>query len=500
MRLPDFLPPELNSYDSYDEDEALFRTLSQKPMDLLTFFEYGVGDDPWANHHITFIKLTLRWAAKQYYLGKVSEAYAKSIGKIIQDHYGLLQPFLLFRPALFFTFRLKIEDQQMLVNSLLFGTSTPFFKNLFLSGYNSLIDDWQLTRITLNLFHQIEEYIIKGEIKDLWRHDKDQVYALMKQAKDWQLPGLEKECAEILKRYFSKDKILDVILDSQRHFFIPYKTLAFEFFNHHNEGMRFLLGRDSDLKIEILDYKQETLELFAPFAPWVTHLAFSGDLSNEPEFHVLIESCPKLVGIDLSASRSYTGQFSSLPSHLIEMNLSACPWVKPEILQQASVQFPSLKTLELASNVHLNFQTWGMLSRFHQLISLNLSRCHQIDDEDLKQIEKACPHLIEINLEECRQITNKGIGELLLGCRGLINLDISRSTLLTDKTLAEIGIHGNQITHLKLMHGKGFSERGLLQMLRMRSNLSYLNIRGCDFSLQTLAKIKKEYPFLKLED
>lgn len=500
MRLPDFLPAELNRYGSFEEDKALFHALKQQQKHLITFFEYGTNDESWAVQHPLFIKSTLRWAAKHYYLGKLSEYDGRLFAKMIQNHHALLRPFLIFRPALFSTIRLKIEDQLIRVNSLLFGAATPFFKNLFLNCYEQLIDEWQLPGTSLFIFRLIEEYITKGEISDLWRHEEKEVYALMKQAKAWQLVGLEIACADVLKRYFNRQDILKNVLDAHLHFFIPYKRLAFDYFNHQEQGLRLISGRDSDFKVEVLDYRQETLELFDQVAALATHLAFSGDLSNEPEFRVLIDKCPKLLGVDLSGTQYYSGQFLQLPGSLMELNLSACPWVKPEILQQVSTRFPGLKNLVLASNVHLNFQTWGMLNRFHQLISLDLSRCHQINDEDLKLIEKGCPHLIELNLEECRLITNKGLAELLASCPSLISLDISRSVLLTDKALAEIGIHGSQITHLNIMHGKGFTDKGLLQMLRMRSNLAYLNVKGCHFSLQAIAKVRQEYPYLELED
>ncbi len=494
---PDFLPDELSLYDdSLDKD--LFLALTKNQKDLLTYFEYGIDDDPWARDHAQFIKLTLHWFAKQYYLGKVPESYAGMLAKLVQDHYSSLQPYLIFRPAMFSTIRLQVEDEKFRVNSLLFGASSPFFKGLFSSCFEKMTDDWILPAVKASVFNSIEEYINSGSIKDLWKQERDQVFDLTRQAKQWQLHKLEIECAEILKRYLTRENVLQAALDAHRQFLIPYKNKTIEFFNQQEHGLKFIPGHDSDFEVELLDYKQETLDLFEEMASTATHLAFNGDLSSAPEFGQLVVKTPRLIGIDLSGSKSYTGQFSYLPGHLLELNLSACSWLKPETLQEVSVKFPSLKVLELANNVHLNFQAWGILNRFRQLVSLNLSRCHQITDGDLKLIEKSLPHLNELSLEECRQVTNKGIVELLANCRSIVNLDISRSNLLTDKTLIEIGVQGGQIANLNIMHSKGYTDKGLLQLLRMRTNLSSLNIKGCDFSIQLIAKIREEYPFLIL--
>ncbi|WP_068467803.1 hypothetical protein [Candidatus Protochlamydia phocaeensis] len=499
MQEPDFLPNELKFYAARDSDKELFLALTRHFDDLLAFFEYGCEDAAWCARHPAFIRSVMRWGAKQLYLGRLSLYDAKRLAALIQLHYGLLEPFLYFQPALFFTIHLEIEGHWVIVNSLLFGTSSSFFYEIFKRCFDELNDRWILAGTSLAIFTLIQTYILKGEIADLWRQEYPELLALMRQAKAWDLPGLVKDCAKILSRYITRDNVVQTLLEAHRQFFVDWKEECCHFFNRQGYGLRFLpIEHDADLRIEILDYKQSTLEQFTLFAPWLTHLMFSENLSKDPLYANLVSRCPKLIGIDLSGSFDYVDQFSYLPKSLIELNLSSCPWVRPFHLQEASRHFPGLKKLNLDGNLHLNYQTWGEFNRFRQLISLSLSRCHQVKDDDLKLIGRSCPHLIELNLEECRYLTDKGIADLISACPQLHTLTLSYCPELTDNTLIELGLRAFQLEQLSIRHCSNLGEAALLQFIRLRSTLKELDIQGCEFSLQAIEKIRKEFPFLKL--
>jgi hypothetical protein len=202
MQGPHFIPDHLVSYQSYATDEELLQALKQNLDDLVLFFEYACKDEKWVLRHSKFIRLVLRWATKQFYLGNLSFYYAHDLVKVIQSHYLLLHPFLFFRPALFFTLKMRLGKQVILINSLLFGIGSPTLRRVFKREcFEKLNDEWILHPIKPSTFQLIENYLYTGRSPDLWKHDYDTIVDLMTQAQAWEIRGLVKDCASHLRRY-----------------------------------------------------------------------------------------------------------------------------------------------------------------------------------------------------------------------------------------------------------------------------------------------------------
>lgn len=491
MQGPEFLSSELARYEVFETEEALFQGLVQSPKDLIEFFSQACADTRWREEHEKLIKALLRWGAKSYYLGQLSAYDARQMAITIQTHDLFFQRFLYFRPALFLTMTLIIEQKPFLVNALLFGAASRFFYDLFKIGcFSKFHNEWTLNNISISSFELINTHVLKGKIEDLWRYSETEVFALMRQAKKWELIHLVQECAVILKRYINRDNIISSLLEAHRQLYIAWKLDCYIFFNQQNWSVRLLSGKDTDLKVEILDFKQETLELFEQLAPWVTHLAFRGTLSEEEFYYkTCIQHCPKLIGIDLGGTSAYTTQFDALPSHLVEIDLAACAWLKPEHLRSIGLLFPHLKRLKLPSNPQLNYMAWGELKHLHYLECLNVARCQQIADEDLKLIAQACPHLLEMNLEDCRGVTDQGISALIYYCQHLNLLTLNHCDSITDRTLLELGLRAYTLTQLNLEHCLNLSDQGLLSLVRLRHTLKVLNIKYCNFSLEVIKEV-----------
>lgn len=422
MQMPDFLPDELCTYQRYQDDSSLFKALARNPSELAIFFDYACNDPTWRTEHPYVIRSTLRWVAKHYYLEEISEQIAKHVVAVIQKNYVYLKPFLFFRPALYFTMGLRVEGKIMRVNTLLFGVVVPLFKNIFKTCFENLVDEWPLSKIRLPTFNMIQEYVIEGTVHHLQLHEEEEVRELMVQAHIWQLKELEEEAAEELRRYLTRDNVLDTIIGAHRSGYYALKAEAYHFFNQLGYGLELQWASESNFKVKIFNDRLDTWELFKRMAPWITHLALGDELTLAPKFRTWVEMCPKLIGFDLSGSSIDADQLALLPSLLQELDLSDCSWLDPPILQKAGERFPQLKKLGLAGNTQLSFQAWAQLIHFPQLISLNVARCHQINDEDLKQIGRGAPHLVELNLEGCRQITPQGMAELRVICPHLSNL------------------------------------------------------------------------------
>lgn len=501
MEGPDFLSEDLHHFvKEASDDKELFLALIEQPPNLIAFFETACEDSVWFSKHIRLIRLILRWSSKQFFLSRFPIYYAKQMGEIIRNHYAFISPFLLFQPSLFNTMHLEIEGKTILVNSFLFGISSPFFKELFTSCFQAFQDRWILP-VSLPVYLLIEEYVLKGHIQELWKLEEKDLLDLMKQAKVWRLSGLVQECSQILKRYITKENVIKNLLEAHKKKFLEWQKVCTEFFNKQNYGLLLHVPRDeNELKVEVLDFKGDTLDLFMHLAPFITHLAFSGALSASSYYGRMIEKCPRLIGMDLSGSSEYASQFDDLPGSLVELDLSACPWLRPGHLKEAGYQFLNLKKLRLDANVQLDYQAWAEFHRFRTLFTASFALCHQMTDEDLKLIGKSCTHLLELNIEDCSKVTNRGVLEIISKCTHLMKLNCSSCGNLTDKALVELSVYGHQLNELILKRCTGLTDAGLFKLMTFRPNLSYLNVKGCNFSLQAIEKIRRDYPFLQLED
>lgn len=499
MQGPSLLPLELAYCNSFSNEDELYKALIAKPTDLVAFFELACADETWCERHMKLIRALLRWGAKMFYLSQLTPYLSKRMVKAVQNHYSILEPLLYFRPAPFFTVSLTIEGETVLVNSLLFGVVSTYFSDTFkFNCYESLRDEIVIPNVPLSLFRLIEEYILKGEIEGLWRQEYPEVLALMRLAKNWNIPQIVKECAAVLRRYIDRDNVIDTLLQAHREYFSDWKLDCYEVFNRQEWGLRCLPGREGDLRVKILNVKQETIELFNLLTPWITHLSFVDDVCKSSLYGELIRKCPKLIGADFTGSLNYVGQFDVLPKNLLELNLSSCLWLAPEHIRNVSLQFPNLKVFNLENNSQLNYLSWGMLRQFRQLISLSVSGCHQIIDSDLKLISQACPLLNEFNLEECRDITDQGLVETLQYCLRLVILNISRCYSLTDKTLVEIGLKASSLTDLSIVRCTALTDKGLWQLVRFCTSLKYLNIQNCEFSEKLIDQVRVEFPYLEI--
>ncbi|MBA3721832.1 MAG: hypothetical protein H0W88_05470 [Parachlamydiaceae bacterium] len=496
---PSFLPNELSHYLSIPNKKEMVQKLLLIPTDLIEFFEIACDDPEWVEANPELIDLILRLTTKAYYLSLLPHHFAKAITKIIQQHYILLQKHLFFRPSLYFTVILYIEKQPKLINSLLFGSSSTFFNQLFkFNCFSRFQDEYTIKGVSQPLFMLIEEHISRGKIDSLWRHEQTEVLSLMRQAKSWDFPELVNECADVLKRYINVDNVIDTMINAHKNTFELWKTYSQEFFNSQDWGLKFIHGSVGELRVELLNYKEQTLEIFNEFSPWITHLTFGGRLSEDPSFGILIKKCPKLIGVDLTSTFQYIDQIDHLPVELIELNLSLCTWLKPVHFNKIGSQLPRLKSLILEGNLHLHYQSWGELSRIHQLIQLNLSNCSQITDEDIKNICRACPNLNELHLEANRKVTDFAINDIVHLCPKLSILNLNRCEEISDQALVEIGMHAFNLYDLSLVRCLNITDPALWKLVNLRYTLRRLNIKACDFSLMMIEKIRKQFPGLEL--
>jgi len=501
MEEPDFLPTNLKKYASCASDRQLFQSLSPRLDDLISYFETGCDDVTWANRHRKFLALVLRWCSRNYFSNRLPRHKAMVIVAIIRKYYALLAPELLFFPSFYYTIKIKAFDEVHDVNCLLFGVESDYFRNLFRSSFENFTYFCQIKSGNLFQFLLVKEYLNTGDIGELWRLDFDQLKALMRLARIWFLPGLLEKCSEIIKRYIDRDNVVATILEAHRLQYLSWKNEAFQFFNDHEKGLQFIpADNESELRIQVLDLKHDTINCFNQFASEVTHLSMDVDLALEPAGKDLIDSCPRLKGFDMSGSRTPLQNFGFLPSNLIELNLSACTWIHGNHIRVIAQNFLYVKKLELAGNVQLGFSAWSELSRMHHLTFLNLSGCHQLKREDLVLIARSTPNLLELSLEECRQLADPEFIDFITLCPHLRVLNLSGCSGLSDRSLNELGLRAYQLSYLICVRTTGFTDQGIERFVRMRSSLLKLNLRSNPYSVRVIANLKQEFPFLQIEN
>jgi hypothetical protein len=199
MEVPSRLPHHLSFYQSCGDDQELFEKLTHQTEDLLLFFKCACEDEKWTLQHSKWIRLLLRWTTKQFYLGNFPLDHACRLVKIIQHHYSLLEPFLFFRAALFFTVKLRIENEVVLVNSLLFGVGSPVLREILKREcFDKLRDEWVLDGVKMSNFLLIQTYLYQGQIPNLSKYNPLEVKDLMIQAKAWGIEGLVKDCLFVM--------------------------------------------------------------------------------------------------------------------------------------------------------------------------------------------------------------------------------------------------------------------------------------------------------------
>lgn len=532
MECPSFLPETMKYCETCKSEEELVDALAKHMSDLTTFFEAACDDEGWAIQHPHVLRLMLRRITRLMALNKLPLIYAEKAARAVQRHESLLETYLQFRSVLFYNVNIVIEKESHWVNSLMLAAASPFFRNQIRNlCWETFQNRLSLPGATKAYFPLIKEYLYTGIVKELWKAEFKDVHAIMRQAYRWELEGLVWQCVDVLRRYLDKGNVIEHLLQAHRDHFPEWKHACYQFFNKQGWGLRFLEKGSDELVVEFLNFNNETIELFNLFAPLITHIAFRGDLKERSMFNTIMNKCPNLIGLDLSQFRDFSSYLSDLPSNIfdlipsinfegilqeiamsnlpayvadflpngiLELDLSSCDWLKPIYLKFILMFCPQLKKLSLAGNVQLTYETWGNFHRLSGLLSLDLSHCKQLTNEDLLTILQACTTLENISLEDCPHLTDRGFTSILDHCLLLSHLNLSR-TAVTNKTLIDLSNRANQLTHLSIQGSEEITESGIAALARGCPLLKFLDVQGCRFiSERTVAKLQRARPSIRV--
>lgn len=503
MQLPLFLPKYLTILlkDSKDEWELLDK-LKKNTTNFVAFFEFAADDETWSDQHGQFMRPALEWLTEQFFTQKLSQDSAEHITKAVYQHLSVL------RAHIPFDITFEIDSKDISVNSLLFSANSTFFHELIrIECYNKTKRTLTWNEIPYDRFLLVAEFINSGTIDQLWKLEKDVIFALLHEATRFQTPGLTQFCEETLRRYVNSDNAIDTLIMAHLESWPILKQKCFEVLNQLSLGVKFeevVKNHDpierKELKpftLEFLEFSDNSLGVFARLRHLITHLICSGSLTEEASFSYVMQACPHLISLDISRTRTFSDRLIDIPSTIEQLDISKCSWLVNATLKKMIGICPQLTKLSLNSNVQLTFVEWAELQKLRQLKALDISRCHQIHDDDFLLILKACTQVTELSLEECTRLTDRALFEIARNLKYLAILNIARCHL-SDGLLAEITSHCCYLRRLNITRCLAITAKGLLQALKPALELRELNISHCRISDITLEAVREHHPLVKV--
>lgn len=489
VRGPALLPADLQHYVGKAGSEGeLFDWLLKHPPDLLRFFESMCDDETWCEEHAEFVRRILGWLTDRFFQNKLLLVFAQRAARAIQKHILVLDSLLPKNIAF------EVEGKRYLENSLLFGAASLFFQEIILREFRDRQKEFYPLEVGVEVFLDIVEYVRTDDVIDLWKKKPGEIEAVLRQARLWGLPGLVLFSEKILGRYIERETVFELLLKAHVEGWWELRRACYEFINGLGLGVQFVEG--PGLFLKFLEFHERSLDVFEKVRGEVTHLGIGGVLTTSPEFVRVVNSAPKLQGLDISSSVS-SEYLRDIPENLQELDLSMCTWLTYDSLKTITEVCPDLNLLRLCSNVQLNFSAWGVLQRLNRLVSLDVSRCEQIGDEDFKIIMKSCSRLTDFACEECRRIGDKGFYELAVGVPNLLNVKLAGTTI-SNALLIEIASRCRNLRSIDITRCKLITDKGVVETVKHCPSLKEFNVSQCNVHEKAVKEIKSIRPYLNL--
>lgn len=491
MEFPALMPKELHYSKEISEDE-LFAVLVINPADLILFFETASADETWSELHIEFMRKIIEWLTAQAFKDRLSSDFCKRAAKAIYEHSHIIGRLV---PQ---NIEIRLKDDQVQVSSLLMAVASDFFKDIMLRECRDKeCRKLAFENTTYEMFAPFKAFIDSGSIPDLWKREQHEVVDILHLASSWRVYGVVKACEFTLKKYLNKQNAIDMLIQAQQELWPYFKQLCIDYINDYAIGFRVKAPTVERLAFEFQDFSESTFEIFQRLKPFITDLICKGTLSENPHFGRVVKLCPKLALLDISGSQMLSEYLTNIPKELPGISLAECSWLKSATLKKMAEICPYLKHLDLTSNFQLNFAAWGELAKFKGLKFLNLSRCHQITDDDFNVILKACGEVTDLILDGCRKIDDRGFFELAKNLPRLTNLSVVHCAI-SDSAALEIAARCRSLTSFSLMHCDQLTEKGLRELPKHAYALKELNLSDCAVTLKAIQEIQQKHPYLRI--
>jgi F-box/leucine-rich repeat protein 2/20 len=307
------------------------------------------------------------------------------------------------------------------------------------------------------------------------------------------------DCEIILKRYITPETVFQTLFRAHFNKWLHLKLTCMEYINNLNLGFYFDVEHIHHLSVEIFNFQRKTLAAFKHLEKVITHLNLGGSLAEDAEFTELIHQCPKLIGIGFKESDSFSEKFLEVSQTIYDLDLSKCAWLNAEYLQRFARAYPKLKSIDLSNNYDLAYDDWASLHEFKSLESVDISRCHQVKNDDFTIIFHSCRNIKKFSMVECLQVNDDLFSEIGKMMTVLTDLNISKCNI-SDTALVELSTRCNDLYFLNLSRCPNLSERGIMEAIRHLASLYELNVTNCRISENAIDNFKKLRPMLKIID
>ena len=175
------------------------------------------------------------------------------IAQTVYKHLSILEALLPLNVTV------KVQESTFPANALMLGVYSSYLKDL-------VRRDRAQKAITLSGLSEEEgtyliTYLHTGKFQDLWRKTEKEISSLLNVAMKLRLHTLSRECQLILKRYLTRENVIDTLLQAHKMRWFYLKEAACTYYNQLELGAC-LHAIDLDhLGFEFLDFLDRTWEV-----------------------------------------------------------------------------------------------------------------------------------------------------------------------------------------------------------------------------------------------
>lgn len=492
MQTPAFFPDALLYCAKASSDEELFSLLTEKPTDLILFFEVAADDETWTENHAGLMEKLLEWVTAQVKGDRLAREYYQRVLASYQKHFAVLKKLIHNDTTI------TLSDGSLPANTFLLSASSDIFKDLIQKeivegGKNEIA----FPEITRESFEPAMMFINTGTLPDLRTAGQEELYKIIRQASAWQLDELAEMAEESLKKFLTPQNCLEMLKMAIAERWFHFGKRCVEYINQKEWDILLSLPEIDALSFEFLAFSETALEKFDSLRDEVSELACSGDLTEDPRFGAALKSCRNMKTVNLKGSRAFTDILKEIPPHLDTLNVTQCVWLNKDSLKALHKICPNLDKLILSFNIQLNYLCWSEVAKFVKLRALDLSYCRQLQDEDLKIMLRSLRDLRDLSLGKCEKINENGFLEMAkLGSR-LAFIDLSK-TNVSDTAIVEIGSRCPLLAEVNLAYCPGITEKGILSLAKLARNLRKIDLTRCNISENALQEVSRIKPNLSI--
>lgn len=466
MQLPPILPKELEYLRNIQEPNQVFSELVQDTHKLVKFLEVVSDDDVWINRNPEFMTQMMGWLTQQYTQGRLGADIAEHSSNIIYSHYSTLKKLIPYNITVI------SENHSFPINAMLFGTTSPIFKDLIRDElWSKNKKSFELQGVSEKELKELIEFINEGTLDNLWKQSREEILEMLLFAEKWDIPKLADLCQLSLNRYIDNERVIPTLLQSQKEKWRVLRHECIDYFNGMEYPIKIVNSDNDDFIVEFTNFRTIALETYKKMSSVVTDIICRKELAQEQAFVDIMQATPKLKGIDVSDSNEFSSHLLEIPSKVNQFTAARSPWITNENLRLLINATPQMTKVHIPSAIQLTTNGWADLQRWERLEKLDLAHCHQLHDRDLQIILSGCLRLRELSLEDCRILSENGFRALAKPTSRLVRLNLSRTNL---------------------------SDTAFVDIVDKVRSLEEMDISRCDIPREVIVKVQRDFPKLKL--